>query len=255
MDIGPRATESRVCVDYPAIRNEIQDGDILLFRGTSWLGRVIDRVRGRITGRVTRSPYSHAAIVGWWSGRLMVLEATPTGVVTSRMSLIVNQYSGQVELWTTDEQLSRFEVVRTAQLLLGKRYAKFTLLRTLKRWLLRRGHHAPIAPEAVPEVAPDAAPEDFVADEFVTRMWRAGGVDLGNHASDMVTGPCDIATSPRVRKVGDLVRGEPGKIVNDTVRRQRERVARARYVEKPPAPAAARPEVPDRPPATKQRAS
>ncbi len=194
MDIGRRATELRV--DYSTIRNEIQDGDILLFRGKSWLSRLICWI--------TRSPYSHSAILGWWNGHLMVLEAVSTGVVASRMSLVVNKYSGKIELWTTDEKLARFEVIQTAQLLLGKHHSSFHVLRSLKQRLLGRGRPAPSGSEA--------RSEDFVCSEFVRRVWRAGGVDLAKHSPDMPTTPGDIAKSPSVRKVGALVRSRPGKI-------------------------------------------
>ena len=199
MDIGRRATEPHVHVDYSTIRNEIQDGDILLFRGKSWFSRLICWI--------TRSPYSHSAILGWWNGRLMVLEAVSTGVVASRMSLVVNKYSGQIELWTTDEELARFEVIQTAQLLLGKHHSAFKVLRTLKQRLFGRGRPAPIDP-----AAPEAVPEDFVRSEFVRRVWRAGGVDLAKNSPDMPTTPGDIAKSPSVRKVGALVRGRPGTL-------------------------------------------
>jgi hypothetical protein len=211
VDIGPGAIEPLVMVDYPAIRDEIQDGDILLFRGKSWHSRLICWFTG--------SPYSHSAILGWWNGRLMVLEAVPTGVVTSRMSLVVSKYSGKVELWTTDEHLSRFEVIRTAQLLLGKRYSKFKLFRNLKRLVFGRGRDEPIDPEA--------APEDFVCSEFVSRVWRAGGIDLVKDTPDVYTKPCDIAKSPSVRKVGNLVRARPGTRAG-APKRQPARSARAR---------------------------
>lgn len=194
MDIGRRATELRV--DYSTIRNEIQDGDILLFRGKSWLSRLICWI--------TRSPYSHSAILGWWNGHLMVLEAEPTGVVASRMSLVVTRYSGKIELWTTDEQLARFEVIQAAQLLLGKHRSAFNVLRNLKQRLLGR---RPTPSGSV------AHSEIFACSEFVRRVWRAGGVDLAKHSPDMPTTPGDIAKSPSVRKVGALVRSRPDKII------------------------------------------
>jgi len=195
--------EPRAHVDYPEVRAGIKDGDILLFRGKSWLSRLICWA--------TRSPYSHSAILGWWNGRLMVLEAVPSGVMTSRMSLVVSKYSGKVELWTTDEDLARFEVIRTAQLLLGKRYSKFKLFRNLKRLVFGRSRDEPIDP--------DAAPEDFVCSEFVSRVWRAGGIDLVKDAPDVYTKPSDIAKSPSVRKVGNLVRAQPGTRATASVRR------------------------------------
>jgi hypothetical protein len=188
-------------VDYPGIRGQIQDGDILLFRGKSWISRLICWVTG--------SSYSHSAILAWWNGRLMVLEAIETGIVTSRMSLVVTKYSGKVELWTTDEKLDRLEVIRTAQLLLGKRYSTFKLVRNLKRLVFGRPRHEPEDPES--------PPDDFVCSEFVSRVWRAGGIDLANDSPDVYTKPSDIAKSPRVRKVGDVVRGRPGTFANDSI--------------------------------------
>lgn len=212
MDIRRGASEPRAYLDYPGIRNEIQDGDILLFRGKSWLSRLICWA--------TRSPYSHSAILGWWNGRLMVLEAVPTGVVASRMSLVVHKYSGKVELWTTDEALGRFEVLRAAQRLLGKRYSKLKLVSNLTRLLFGRGRDKPLDPEA--------PPEDFVCSEFVSRVWRAGGVDLAKGSPDMYTKPCDIARSPSLRKVCDLVLGRPGKLASDPGKRRSARSVSAR---------------------------
>jgi hypothetical protein len=188
---------------YGGIRGKIRDGDILLFRGKSWISRLICRVTG--------SPYSHAAIVAWWSDRLMVLEAVGKGIVVSRMSVVVNQYSGKVELWTTDENLARTDVIRAAQRLLGKRYSLSKLVRNLGRLVLGRPRHE--------EADPDAPPADFVCSEFVSRVWRAGGIDLVTDAPDMYTKPSDIAKSPRLRKVGGVVAGQPTQLTGDSLDR------------------------------------
>jgi hypothetical protein len=188
-----------VFLHYGGIRGKIRDGDILLFRGKSWISRL------------TGSPYSHAAIVAWWSDRLMVLEAVGKGIVVSRMSVVVNQYSGKVELWTTDESLARTEVIRAAQRLLGKRYSLSKLMRNLARLVLGRPHHE--------DADPDAPPADFVCSEFVSRVWRAGGIDLVKDAPDMYTKPSDIAKSPRLRKVGGVVRGQPTELTGDSLDR------------------------------------
>jgi hypothetical protein len=200
---GRGVTEQRVLVHYGGIRGKIRDGDILLFRGKSWISRIIRRI--------TRSPYSHAAIVAWWDDRLMVLEAVGKGIVVSRMSVVVNQYSGKVELWTTDEDLARTEVIRTAQRLLGKRYSLYKLMVNLRRLVFGRPRHE--------EADPEAPPDDFVCSEFVSRVWRAGGIDLVGDASDLYTKPSDIARSPRLRKVGGVVRGQPAALTGDSLDR------------------------------------
>lgn len=203
MRSGRGVTEQRELVHYAGIRREIRDGDILLFRGKSWISRIIRRVTG--------SPYSHAAIVSWWDDRLMVLEAVGKGIVVSRMSIVVQQYSGKVELWTTDEKLVRTEVIRAAQRLLGKRYSPYKLVRNLARLVFRRPRHD--------EVDPDAPPDDFICSEFVSRVWRAGGIDLVKDSPDMYTKPSDIAKSPRLRKVGGVVRGRPTALTGDRLDR------------------------------------
>jgi hypothetical protein len=200
---GRGATEQRRFVHYAGIRGGIRDGDILLFRGKSWLSRMICRV--------TRSPYSHAAIVTWWNDRLMVLEAVGKGVVVSRMSIVVNQYSGKIDLWTTDMGLARAEVIRAAQRLLGKRYSPYKLIRNLARLVLGRPRHD--------EADPEAPPEDFVCSEFVSRVWRAGGIDLVQDSPDVYTKPSDIAKSPHLRRVGGVVRGRPAELTGDSLDR------------------------------------
>ena len=159
MRTGRGVTEPRVLVHYAGIRRETRDGDILLFRGKSWISRIICRV--------TRSPYSHAAIVAWWDERLMVLEAVGKGIVVSRMSV--------------------------GRLVFGR----------------------PRREAADPEAPLD----DFVCSEFVSRVWRAGGIDLVGDSPDMYTKPSDIAKSPHVRKVGGVVRGQPTKLTGDSLDR------------------------------------
>jgi hypothetical protein len=196
-----------VRLNYPEIRDQIRDGDIVLFRGTSWFSRLL---RWGM-----RSPYSHSGVLAWWNGRLMLLEAVPQGVLASRMSWVVNHYSGSCELWTArdehDGRLARDEVIRAAQLLIGRRYSKFKLIRNARRILFGRGK--------VEERDPEADPDDFVCSEFVSRVWRAGGVDLYEDTPDVYTKPSDIARSPTLHKVGDLWKSKPGTFENDTVKR------------------------------------
>jgi hypothetical protein len=176
-------------LDYAEVRENIKDGDIVLFRGKSLLSRIIYLF--------TRSPYSHAGIVAWWDQRLMVLEAVGAGVIASRLSIVVKKYDGNAELWTANaDDIDRAEIVAAAKVMLGKRYSKWKLLGNLRVVLF--------GPRQGDETDPDIPPEEYVCSEYVSRAWRAGGVDLKKGASDRFTKPVDIASSPAIRKVGDL---------------------------------------------------
>ena len=52
---------------YDAARAEIRSGDLLAWRGTSFLGRLVRAVTG--------GSWSHVGIAWWYRGRLLVLEA------------------------------------------------------------------------------------------------------------------------------------------------------------------------------------
>ncbi len=187
-------------LDYGDCRDSIRNGDIVLFRGRSWLSRAIRWV--------TNSPYSHAGVAAWWGDRLLVLEAVGKGIVATRLSHVVHHYDGLCELWTTDAALGRDDVVRAGQLLLGRAYSKAKALALLKRILLRSRMRDP---------DPVIAPEAFVCSEFVSRVWRAGGIDLKIDTPDRFTKPGDIARSASVRKVGDLFRPSGTALVAETV--------------------------------------
>lgn len=53
-------------LSYDAARYRIRNGDLLLWRPTSWMGRLIARGTG--------SPYSHAAMAGWFGDVLLQFE-------------------------------------------------------------------------------------------------------------------------------------------------------------------------------------
>jgi cell wall-associated NlpC family hydrolase len=191
VDIGKPRGKSLTPVDYDEVRDQIQNGDIVLFRGKRMFSRAICWI--------TRSPYSHAGIVGWWGSHLMVLEAGGRGVSATRLSFIVDRYPGAAELWTTDRELSRGEVVREAQFLLGRSYSMMKIFANLRRVVFGAGAHAG---------DPEKPPEGFICSEFVSRTWRKGGLDLKEGVPDRFTRPGDIARSPHLRKLGDLFPGD-----------------------------------------------
>ena len=186
-------------LDYGECRDSIKNGDIVLFRGRSWISRAIRWM--------TNSPYSHAGVVAWWDDRVLVLEAVGKGIVATRLSHVVHHYDGQCELWSTDGELARTEVIRAAQLLLGRSYSSSKVLALLRRLVLRSRARA---------VDPVIAPDAFVCSEFVSRVWRAGGIDLKADVADRFTLPVHIARSPSVRKVGDLFRPGARELAAET---------------------------------------
>lgn len=180
-------------VVYSSQRRDIRDGDIILFRGRNLVSRLIRAI--------TRSPYSHAGIVAWWGDRLMVLEAIGVGVVASRLSHVVERYNGRAELWTSNDellvargqQLDRDRLINTARLHLGKQYATWKLFVVLRKLIFGTDERAdPVRP-----------PRSFVCAEFVSMVWKAGGVDLSAEL-DKYTAPSHIARSRYLRPIGSL---------------------------------------------------
>lgn len=171
-------------------RKTIRNADIVLFRGRDPLSRVIRWE--------TRSPYSHAGIVARWGEYVMVLEAKGAGVVASRLSHVVENYHGRVELFTAkkdvEPRLNRDKVVHAAKEELGKHYAIMKLFR-----IWRRLH---------PYLTVKMGPEKYVCSEYVSRSWREGGVPLTNVEGDLAT-PKEIAGSDALCRVGFLV-PQPG---------------------------------------------
>lgn len=190
----PQERKPVASIDYSRERRTLQDGDIILFRGKTLLSRLIRWI--------TRSPYSHAGVVGWWEDRLMVLEARGAGVVASRLSHVIEQYPGRAELWTADDtvirevglRLDRTRVVAAARMHLGKQYATWKLFAALRKLMFGTDESAD----------PRRPPKKFVCSEYVSMVWNAGGVDLSAEL-DKYTKPGDIAKSRYVRPVGKLL--------------------------------------------------
>ena len=178
---------------YSIQRDHIRNGDIILFRGRNVLSRLIRLL--------TRSNYSHAGIVAWWQDRLMVLEARGSGVVAHRLSHVLEQYNGQVELWTAADDvlaergktLDRDRIIASARLHLGKRYGKWKLIVGLRKLIFGTDERTdPVRP-----------PRAFVCSEYVSMVWKSGGVDLSAEL-DKYTAPSHIAKSVYLRPVGSL---------------------------------------------------
>jgi hypothetical protein len=85
--MNPKSTRA----DYQSIRQDIQTGDILLFRGRHPLSKVIEKISG--------APYSHVAFLTKWDGRIIAMQADLRGVEVIPASMLVCRYEGSVEWW------------------------------------------------------------------------------------------------------------------------------------------------------------
>lgn len=119
-------------VSYQQIRHEIQTGDILLFRGSHWLSKVIERISG--------SPYSHVAFLTKWDGRIIAMQSDLRGVEVIPASMLVCRYEGQVEWWRLGEEhrskLDSRDFLNRALTLIGIKYGYLSLLGVAARMLL-----------------------------------------------------------------------------------------------------------------------
>ena len=175
---------------YIDIRSSIRDGDVLMYRGRSWISRLIQAA--------TRSQYSHAGLATWWNNRLMVMEAIGKGVVVTPLSANIREYHGTVELFTCKEEINdeqRLWMIQFAQRELGKAYGRWNALvlgfrllfkRTIEaRDALRRGRR-------------------LFCSHYVAETYTAAGKDLKKGASDRFMSPGDIAQSPLLHRVAIL---------------------------------------------------
>lgn len=179
-------------VAYDDARQQIQDGDVLLYRGLSLASSVIRWATG--------SPYSHAGLAVWWNGRLMVLEAVGKGVVVTPLSANVRGYHGDVEWFASTETITpeeRQRLVEVAQKELGKEYATWKAILLGIRRLLGSG---------IDRRDTVRRERKLFCSLYVASVYNAIGRDLTKGISDAFTSPADIARSPLLRRIAALKR-------------------------------------------------
>ncbi len=177
---------------YEDIRNQIRNGDVLMYRGKSWESRIIMLV--------TKSKFSHAGIAVWWNQRLMVMEAIGKGVVVRPLSLSVQRYYGDVELYQAVEEVSdadRLKLIMLAQQELGKEYAtwKATLLGLKILFQTNKEKRDSLRRE-----------RQLFCSYYVAHCYNSIGKDLKHGVSDRFMTPGDIAQSPVLKQVAVLRR-------------------------------------------------
>ncbi len=191
----PRAGGMCGEVLYPSARKQIQTGDVLLFRGTSAVSRIIRWG--------SRSEYSHAGLAAWWGDRLIVFQAVSHGAQVVPVSSAVDVYDGQVDWWapradiTVDPEILLDYAVK----MLGRAYAFNGVINLMWRMAIRRFKGLP---------DPKAAPKELFCSQYVSYCYRQAGVDLAKNIDDGSTSPGDLARGGLLEMKG-VLRADPAQ--------------------------------------------
>jgi hypothetical protein len=181
--------ESRM-IKYAQARDQIKNGDVLMYKGRGLVSSVIRWV--------IHSPYSHAALAAWWNQRLMVMEAKGQGVVVNSTSRNIRHYRGDVEWFSCKKEISeddRLRMVKFAQEELGKSYGRWKAILLGIKILFE--HDLEKRDRLKRE-------KRLFCSEYVAQIYNSIGLDLKKGRSDRFTKPDDIANSPLLEKRGQL---------------------------------------------------
>lgn len=189
------------------VRQDIMNGDVLMFRGDNILSGMIQVGTG--------SPYSHAGIVfrsddlypfrtPSGPGRVYVVEAVGAGIRMDLLSETVAHYHGAVELWRlTPRHLDRFDAAKAvaeARRYIGRPYAFAHLFYFLLDWLTfkrfdLRSH--------------TRKRQSLFCSQLVSRAYVRGGVDLCKLHTDAGTTPADLISEGRIEPIHAFSKRDP----------------------------------------------
>ncbi len=173
--------------NYSEVRNQIKDGDILLYKGK---GIFTSGLVPTLVQWVTRSTYAHAGVAAWWNNRLMVIEAIGSGVIANPISLSLKRYKATVEWFQYREEISddvRRNMVKIAQEDLSKHYAIWrTVWFAIKILFVQKF-------EERDEIREE---NKYFCSQFVAHVYTSAGLDLKKLRADREMAPVDIAESP-----------------------------------------------------------
>lgn len=163
---------------YQEIRDQVDSGDLLCFRGRGLISATIRRL--------TRSRYSHVGLLFVMEGRRYCIEAVETGVRLVLVSELVKRYEGGIDCYrlVNASPQQRAGAVGFAFQQLGKLYDKASFwpfllyLLTGKR---RRTH----------------CDGQWFCSEMVAEAYRRQGLRF-TRASARYTAPSDIASSEQL---------------------------------------------------------
>ncbi len=181
-----RASRKAPPLTYGHVRDQISDGDILMFVGNGPISRFI---RWGSDGS-----YSHCGIACWEQDELMVFQAVFNGLQYVRASDCVRKYNGRVDWWKLRPEeaadVDRRAILEQARRHLGKPFATLAMIRLM--WLIARGHYRADAVER----ANRPPPPSMFCSWYVSRCYRVGGgVDLVPEAADRCTSPAMLEHS------------------------------------------------------------
>jgi hypothetical protein len=177
-------------VKYGDIRSQVEDGDVLLFRGTIFFSRAIEKI--------SHGAYSHCAIAADWGERKMILQAELMGGIQAvPMSVAVGTYKGQVDWYkivpAVREKLDMAALLAEARADLGLTYATSDLLRVAAHNLFGA---------RLPDDSDN--PHALFCSQYVERCFRTAGVALCKD-SDVGTSPSAIAGSDVLKFMGTIL--------------------------------------------------
>jgi len=173
---------------YDEVRSQIKNADVFMYRGRGFQSSIIQWV--------TRSPYSHAGISAWLNDRLMIMEAKSNGVVASPFSRSVGQYHGDVEWFSSTQEISeedRLKMVIFAQEELGKTYGRWKTIVLGIQTLFQRN------PDKRDRLRKQ---KKLFCSEYIAQIYNSIGLDLKKKTSDHFMKPADIANSPLLEPKG-----------------------------------------------------
>ena len=185
---------SEEVLKYESVREEIRDGDVLLYKGKGFISRLVRLF--------TKSAYSHAGLAVKWNDRLMVMEAVAKGVIITPLSRSVGHYKGDVDWYQSREPIidnDRRKMIVVAQKELGKSFTKCGLLLV--------GAYIVIG-KKFDENDTFVRSKKFFCSFYVAATYNAAGLDLKQDTADRFTTPDDIARSPLLKKNGVLKKDE-----------------------------------------------
>ncbi len=180
---------------YHDVRDQISDGDILMFVGNGPISRFI---RWGSDGS-----YSHCGIASWDDGQLMVYQAVFNGLQYVAASDCVRKYNGRVDWWKLRPEVAatvdRSGIIEQARRHLGKPFATLGMIHLM--WLIARGRYR----SNVVERADRPPPPAMFCSWYVSRCYRVGGgVDLVADATDRCTSPAMLEHSELLALEGTL---------------------------------------------------